>query len=66
MTRRWYERVMVASACSTRARFWPSTTDTTKARASFATCPKQLLIEARRGSKPLAFAGKLQPRRLIR
>jgi hypothetical protein len=30
------------------------------------TCPKRLVIEARWGSKPLAFAGKLQPRRLIR
>jgi hypothetical protein len=30
------------------------------------TCPKRLVIEARWGSKPLAFAGKLQPRRLIK
>jgi hypothetical protein len=29
-----------------------------------ATCPKRLLIEARWGPKPLAFAGQLQPRRL--
>jgi hypothetical protein len=30
------------------------------------TCPKRLLIEARWGSQPLAFAGKLLPRRLIK
>jgi hypothetical protein len=30
------------------------------------TCPKRLLIEAWWVSKPLAFAGKLQARRLIR
>eukprot|EP01049_Picozoa_sp_SAG25_P000886 SAG25_NODE_33_length_20262_cov_33.203293_14_plen_108_part_00 len=30
------------------------------------TCPKRRLIEARWGSKQLAFAGKLQPRRLIK
>jgi hypothetical protein len=30
------------------------------------TWPKRLLIEALWGSKPLAFAGKLQPRRLIK
>ena len=30
------------------------------------TCPKRLVIEVRWGSKPLAFAGKLQPRRLIK
>jgi hypothetical protein len=29
------------------------------------TCPKRLLIEARWGSKPLAFAGKLHPRRRL-
>eukprot|EP01047_Picozoa_sp_COSAG01_P009325 COSAG01_NODE_381_length_17848_cov_10.220338_13_plen_155_part_00 len=29
-------------------------------------CPERLVIEARWGSKPLAFAGKLQPRRLIK
>eukprot|EP01047_Picozoa_sp_COSAG01_P009792 COSAG01_NODE_405_length_17466_cov_554.403697_24_plen_81_part_00 len=33
--------------------------------AATETCPERLLIEARWGSKPLAFAGKLQPRRLI-
>jgi hypothetical protein len=33
--------------------------------AATETCPKRLLIEARWGSKPLAFAGKLQPRRPI-
>jgi hypothetical protein len=30
------------------------------------TCPNRLPIEARWGSTPLAFAGKLQPRRLIK
>jgi hypothetical protein len=44
----------------------PSTPTTTVEYEPHATstCPKRLLIEARWGSQPLAFAGKLQLRRL--
>jgi hypothetical protein len=38
----------------------------TSARWETSTCPERPLIEARWGSKPLASAGQLQPRRLIK
>jgi hypothetical protein len=38
---------------------------TTMEAPNMDTCPTRLVIEAWWGSEPLAFAGKLQPRRLI-
>jgi hypothetical protein len=57
-------RLHVAGAHRMHAHRWR--TAPAAAAAAAATYPKRLLIEARWGSKPLAFAGKLQPRRLIK